>query len=97
MSDKKKGHFVALDEQTGAVKWATEGREGDFASVLLTPKHVLFLTNGADLVVARRGTAAFTVDKKYDLGANEIWAAPVFIGRDLVIRDAAGVSRLNGK
>ena len=96
LSDKRKGHFVALDESTGAVKWATEGREGDFASVLLTPKHVLFLTNGADLVVARRG-GTFTIDKKYDLGASETWSAPVIVGRDLVIRDAAGVSRLSAK
>lgn len=96
MSDKRKGHFVALDESTGAVKWATEGREGDFASVLLTPKHVLFLTNGADLVVARRG-GTFAVEKKYDLGASETWSAPAIVGRDLVIRDAGGVSRLSGK
>jgi outer membrane protein assembly factor BamB len=96
LSDKRKGHFVALDESTGAVKWATEGREGDFASVLLTPKHVLFLTNGADLVVARRG-GTFAIDKKYDLGASETWSAPVIVGRDLVIRDAAGVSRLSAK
>jgi outer membrane protein assembly factor BamB len=95
MSDKKKGHFVALDEKTGAVKWATEGREGDFASVLLTPQHVLFLTNGADLVIARRGGATFAAEKKYDLGASETWTAPALIGRDMVIRDAAGVSRLS--
>jgi outer membrane protein assembly factor BamB len=96
MSDKRKGHFVALDESTGAVKWATEGREGDFASVLLTPRHVLFLTNGADLVVARRG-GTFTIDKKYDLGTSETWSAPVLVGRDIVIRDAGGVSRLSAK
>jgi outer membrane protein assembly factor BamB len=96
MSDKKKGHFVALDEQTGAVKWATEGREGDFASVLLTPEHVIFLTNGADLVVAKRG-GTYAPEKKYDLGASETWAAPALVGRDLVIRDAGGVSRLTPK
>jgi len=97
MSDKRKGYFVALDEKTGAVKWATEGREGDFASVLLTPRHVVYLTNGADLVVARRGGAGFSLEKKYDVGSNEIWAVPVWIGRDVVIRDAAGVSRLAPK
>jgi hypothetical protein len=57
---------------------------------------VLFLTNGADLVVARRG-GTFAIDKKYDLGASETWSAPVIVGRDLVIRDAAGVSRLSAK
>jgi outer membrane protein assembly factor BamB len=94
MSDKKKGHFVALDEKTGAVKWATEGREGEFASVLLTPQHVLYLTNGSDLVLTRRGAATFAAEKKYDLGAAATWSAPALVGSDLVIRDAAGVSRL---
>ena len=87
MSDKKKGHFVALDEKTGDVKWATEGREGEFASVLLTPQHVVFLTNSADLVVAKRGAASFAVEKKYDLGASETWAAPALVGKDIVVRD----------
>jgi outer membrane protein assembly factor BamB len=96
MSDKRKGQFVALDESTGAVKWATEGRDGDFASVLLTPRHVLFLTNSADLVVAKRG-GTFAIEKKYDLGASETWSAPVFVGRDIVIRDAGGMSRLVAK
>ena len=96
MSDKKKGHFVALDEQTGAVKWATEGREGDFASVLLTPQHVIFLTNGADLVVVKRG-GTYAPEKKYDLGTSETWAVPALVGRDLVIRDSGGVSRFTPK
>ena len=94
MSDKKKGHFVALDEKTGAVKWATEGREGEFASVLLTPQHVLYLTNGSDLVLTRRGAATFAAEKKYDLGTAATWSAPVLLGSGLVIRDAAGVSKL---
>jgi outer membrane protein assembly factor BamB len=97
MSDKKKGHFVALDERTGDVKWATEGREGEFASVLLTPQHVVFLTNGGDLVVAKRGAASFAVEKKYDLGASETWAAPALVGKDIVVRDASGVSRMSPK
>ncbi|HET8782648.1 MAG TPA: PQQ-binding-like beta-propeller repeat protein, partial [Pyrinomonadaceae bacterium] len=42
-SSKKKGQFVAVDAKTGAVKWATEGREGEHASLLLTPQHVVFL------------------------------------------------------
>ena len=47
-SAKRKGQFVALDAKTGALRWATEGREGDHASVLLTPASLLiYLTNGA--------------------------------------------------
>ena len=93
-SAKKKGQFVALDAKTGAVRWATEGREGEHASVLLTPKHVVFLTNAADLIVARRDTAAFTVDHRYEVAASPTWAVPVFLGADMIVRDATGLIRL---
>ena len=45
LSAKQKGQFVALDASTGALKWASEGREGEQASILLAPANVLFLTN----------------------------------------------------
>ncbi|HEU4476863.1 MAG TPA: PQQ-binding-like beta-propeller repeat protein [Pyrinomonadaceae bacterium] len=94
-SEKRKGQFVALDEKTGVVRWMTEGREGEHASVMLTPANLVYLTNNADLIVARRATAKFEVDKKYDVGESATWAAPVLLGTDLLIRDATGLSRLS--
>jgi outer membrane protein assembly factor BamB len=97
MSNRRSGQYVALDVTTGALKWATEGREGQHASVLLTPKHVVFLSNTGVMSVARRGAAAFEAEKKYDnlAGAGETWAVPVFAGRDVIVRDAGGVSRFS--
>lgn len=93
-SSKKKGQFVALDAKTGALRWATEGREGDHASVLLTPRHLIYLTNGADLIVAQRSAAALTVEKRYEVADAETWAVPVILGSDLLVRDATGLIRL---
>jgi outer membrane protein assembly factor BamB len=93
-SAKKKGQFVALDAKTGVLRWATEGREGEHASVLLTPRHVVFLTNAADLIIARRNTAAFTVDHRYEVAESPTWAVPVFLGADVLVRDATGLVRL---
>ena len=97
LSDKRRGHFVALDVATGAVKWSTEGREGEHASVLLAPKHVIFLTNANTLVVARRNAAAFEVEKKYTVGTAQTWSIPILLGRDIVVRDATAVMKLAGK
>lgn len=94
LSSKKKGQFFALDAKTGVVRWATEGREGDFASVLLTPRHVVYLTNGADLIVASRATDKFTLEKRYDVADAQTWAMPVLIGSDVLVRDATGLMRL---
>ena len=95
-SSRKKGQFVAVDAKTGALKWATEGREGEHASLLLTPQHVVFLTNGADLIVAKRGTPAFSVEKRYEVAEAATWAMPVLLGSGIVVRDATGVMLLTG-
>ncbi|MEP6919947.1 MAG: PQQ-binding-like beta-propeller repeat protein [bacterium] len=93
-SSKRKGQFVAFDAKTGVIRWATEGREGEHASVLLTPKHVIYLTNSADLIIARRGTSKFEVERRYDVAEGATWAMPVLLGPDLIVRDATGVTRL---
>lgn len=94
ISAKRKGQFVALDAATGVVRWATEGREGEHASILLTPAHVLFMTNTGDLVVARRDAAKFAQEQRIDLAEGETWAVPAFVRGGIVIRDAQGLVRL---
>lgn len=93
-SSKRKGQFVAFDAKTGAIRWATEGREGEHASVLLTPKNVVYLTNSADLIVVRRGTDKFEVERRYDVADGATWAMPVILGAGILVRDATGVTRL---
>ena len=97
-SSKKKGQFFAIDAKTGAVRWTTEGREGEHASLLLTPQHVVFLTNGADLIVAKRDTPAFAVERRYqDVAQAATWAMPVLLGSNILVRDATGLALLTGK
>lgn len=96
-SSKKKGQFVAIDAGSGAVRWATEGREGEHASLLLTPRHVIFLTNGADLIVAKRGAPSFSVERRYEVAEAATWAMPVLLGSNILVRDATGLILLTGK
>jgi outer membrane protein assembly factor BamB len=93
-SNKRKGQFVALDAKTGEVRWATEGREGEHASVLLTPAHVLFLSNSGNLIVVRRAAAQFEEARRYDVADSETWAVPVPLPDGLIVRDATGLIRL---
>jgi len=93
-SSKRKGQFFAIDAKTGAVRWATEGREGEHASLLLTPQHVIFLTNGADLIVAKRGTPAFTVERRYEVAQASTFASPVLLGTNILVRDATALMLL---
>lgn len=93
-SSKKKGQFFAIDAKTGAVHWTTEGREGEHASLLLTPQHVVFLTNGADLIVAKRGTSSFAVERRYEVAEAATFATPVLLGSNILVRDATGLMLL---
>ena len=93
-SSKKKGQFFAIDAKTGAVRWTTEGREGEHASLLLTPQHVIILTNGADLIVAKRGTQAFAVERRYEVAKASTFASPVILGTNILVRDATGLTLL---
>lgn len=93
-SSKRKGQFVAMDATTGVVKWSTEGRAGEHASVLLTPTHVIFLTNGAELLVVKRATQTFVVDQKYEVAKSGTWAVPILMGSDILVRDNSGLVRL---
>ncbi|MGH9176072.1 MAG: PQQ-binding-like beta-propeller repeat protein [Vicinamibacterales bacterium] len=94
MSNKRKGQFVALNTADGTVRWATEGREGDHASILLSPAHLIFLTNGGHLIVARRDADTFAEERRIEVADGETWAVPAFVQGGIVIRDAQGLVRL---
>jgi outer membrane protein assembly factor BamB len=94
LSSKRKGQFVALDVKTGRTLWATEGREGEHAAVLVSAAHVLFLTNAGDLVVAKRDGSAFAPEHRLELSTHETWAVPVFVDGGVIIRSAQGLTKL---
>ena len=94
-SERKKGQFFAIDAKTGAVRWTTQGREGEHASLLLTPQNIIFLTNGADLIVAKRGTPAFAVERRYKVADASTFATPVLLGSNILVRDATGLMLLS--
>ncbi|HXG88329.1 MAG TPA: PQQ-binding-like beta-propeller repeat protein [Vicinamibacterales bacterium] len=94
ISNKRKGQFVALNAATGAVRWSTDGREGEHASILLGPAHVMFLTNVGDLIVAKRDGAKFNEERRIEVADGETWAVPAFVPGGIVIRDGQGLARL---
>ena len=95
MSNKRRGQFVALDAETGSVKWSTEGRDGNHASILQTREHLLLLTDGATLIVARRSPEGFKEEKRYDLGTGATWTVPILLPDGLLVREANKVVRLH--
>ena len=94
LSVKRKGQVVAVDAATGTLKWSTEGRAAEHASILLTPAHVLILTTGGELVLAKRSAAKFEEERRYTVAESATWAVPALLPDGLIVRDASGVMRL---
>ena len=94
LSNKKKGQVVAVDAATGALKWATEGRSAEQAAILLTPAHVLILTTGGELVLAKRSPEKYEEERRYTVAESATWAVPALLPDGLIVRDASGVMRL---
>ncbi len=96
-SSKRKGQFVAMDAETGALQLATEGREGEHASLLSTPEHIIFLTNGGELIIAKRRQPNFAVERRYEVAKSATWAMPLLLGKDILVRDASGLMLLTSQ
>ena len=93
-STARAGQFVALDAATGTLRWASEGREGDFAAALLAGDDLLLLTGDAELLVAEPSPSGFAVAHHYEVADGATWTVPVPLPDGLLVRDATGLSRL---
>jgi hypothetical protein len=80
--------------ENGSVKWATQGRDGNHASILQTNEHLLFLTDGAVLIVARRTAEGFKEERRYELGTGATWSLPVLLPDGMLVREANGLVKL---
>lgn len=94
MSNKRRGQFVAVRASDGWLKWSTTGRDGSHASILRSGEHLLFMTDGGILIVARRTPEGFTEERRYEISQSPIWSVPVMLPDGMIVRDAAGVVKL---
>jgi outer membrane protein assembly factor BamB len=94
MSNKRRGQFVAVRASDGWLKWSTPGRDGDHASILQNGEHLLLLTDGGVLIVAKRTAEGFAEERRYELSQSATWSMPVFLADGLLVRNANGLQRL---
>jgi hypothetical protein len=64
---------------------------------LSTPEHIIFLTNGGELIVAKRRQPNFAVERRYEVAKSATWAMPVLLGGNVLVRDASGVMLLTSE
>jgi len=57
-------------------------------------QYLFFLTDGAELIVARSDPKQFEVLKKYSVAETSTWAHPVIVGNRILIKDASSLALL---
>ena len=92
MSVRNKGQYYCLDPSDGKKLWATEGREGETASLLNAGDSLLILTNDAKLIVARSTAAGFESVRRYEVASSQTWSHPVLFGNQILIKDESNLS-----
>jgi RNA polymerase sigma factor (sigma-70 family) len=87
MSTRKQGCFFCLDAATGTTLWESDGRQGDYASILNAGSVLLFLTENGRLIVVRPSATAYEPTAEYRVSDTDTHAHPVFLGDRLLIKD----------
>jgi len=88
LSHLKHGQFFCLDPRNGAILWTSEGRQADNAAIIDGGSVLVFLTNDAELIVARKSGKAFEPLRKYSVADSPTWAHPVILNSGILIKDA---------
>jgi outer membrane protein assembly factor BamB len=91
-SNRRKGQLFCLEAATGKVRWATEGRGGQNASLVSAGPNLVVLTTDGDLVVVRRTPDRYDELHRYKVGEGDTWAQPVVLKDGVVVRDADSVT-----
>jgi outer membrane protein assembly factor BamB len=92
-SSKRKGQFVAMDPGTGKVLWATEGRNATSASVVAAGNHLVYLTTESQMIITPVDPAAFNEVRRYTVAPSTIYAQPIVLRNQVIVRDASSVTQ----
>jgi outer membrane protein assembly factor BamB len=91
-SSKRKGQFVAVDPETGKVRWATEGRNAPSAAVVAAGPHLVFLTTDSQMIVTPIDPGKYQEVRRYTMAPSSTYAHPIVLRDRVIIRDASTVT-----
>jgi outer membrane protein assembly factor BamB len=87
LGHRDRGHFFALDADTGKVLWKTAGRQGDNAALARVGETILALTTEAQLVVFPASRDAYKELGKYTVASSPTWAHPALTAAGILVKD----------
>jgi len=94
-SNRRSGQFFCLDANTGAMLWQTEGRDGKNATLLTAGELLILLTDEGKLTIAKNNPKTFEPVVQYSVGESPTWAHPIFLGKNILIKDNSSLALLS--
>ena len=88
-SMQRKGQFFCLDPQTGEVLWTSDGRQGEYASIVSAGEVLFCLTGDAELIIVKPSAQAYEPIARYSIADSTTWAHPVILDKRILIKDAS--------
>ena len=89
MSDKSRGSLFTLDATNGELRWKSEGRLGDNASITDLGSALLVVNTAGELTIQDKSGDALKEVAKYQVSATAVWASPAVAGNNLLIKDVS--------
>jgi outer membrane protein assembly factor BamB len=93
LGDRNRGQFVCVDARSGALIWASEGREGETAAVLGAGDQILFVKDQGELVVVDADPHRLNIIAKYTIADAPIWTIPAVVAGQLLVRHGDALTR----
>lgn len=87
-----KGHFAALDLETGRALWKSPGRQGESAAIVATGDVLAALRDDGTLVVFEKSRKAFRLLRTYPVADSPTWTHPALVGDRVLVRDESGLT-----
>jgi outer membrane protein assembly factor BamB len=85
------GYFFCLNAATGRTLWKSDGRQGEYATILGAGDVLIILTDDAKLTIARQSSEGLEQIIHYRVADDQTWASPAPLGEQILIK---GVSTL---
>jgi outer membrane protein assembly factor BamB len=93
-SHRKRGQFFAAELSSGAVRWFSEGRQGENAALLGSERVLYALTPAAELLAFRPDAGRFEPLASYSVADTPTWAHPAPLADGFLIKDLESLTRL---
>jgi outer membrane protein assembly factor BamB len=87
LTQRKKGQFFAADLQSGKILWTSDGRMGDYATLMVAGGLVLTQTDDGELIVFDPSAEQFRPLARYKVADKPTWAHPAIVGRQILVED----------